>query len=159
MRLRFWNREKRQALNIINIDGVKISNSKPPIYDNVCQAFGIRPKNVYYTYADTIYNPDNLPVPPDIIAHEKEHIEQQGGDIEGAELWWGKYLRDPIFRVDQESRAYARQYQFICQTIKGRNERFNILMQLAKFLSGPLYNKAISQTEAFNLIKELSGVK
>ncbi len=153
---------------------IKIEVARPPVFDDICVAFGINPINVYFTYGDTIYNPDNLPIPIEIIEHEKVHMEQQlafipperrikGNESEGAALWWGKYLRDPEFRIDQEARAYAKQYAVIAEIVKDRNRRFNYLRQLASSLSGPLYKSSIGFLSAISLIKkhaaDLYGVK
>lgn len=137
-------------------NGIKISFEKPPVYDDICKAFNIIPRNVYYTYGDTIYNPDKLDIPPEIIAHEKVHMEQQKYNDKDAALWWGKYLREPEFRLDQEARGYGRQYEVICGIIKDRNKRNKYLFQLAKSLSGPLYNNIISHSEAMKIIKSFS---
>lgn len=135
---------------------IKISYEKPPIWDAICATFKIIPKNVYFTYGDIIYNPDKLEIPIDILEHEKVHMEQQKHNETDAALWWGKYLREPEFRLDQEARGYGRQYEVICGIIKDRNKRNHLLIQLAKSLSGPLYNNIISQSEAMKLIKSFS---
>lgn len=149
---------------------MKVLMQKPPIWDDVCIAFGIKAE-AWFTYGDTIYCVD-VPFPPaEIIEHEHVHMEQQLAFVpdecrtienikEGAALWWGKYLRDPEFRLDQEARAYAKQYAFICnKIIKDRNRRSKFLIQLARSLSGPLYNKIIGQIEAMKLIKKYSNIK
>lgn len=136
----------------------KISFEKPPVYDDICKAFGIIPRNVYFTYGDTIYNPDKLDIPLEIIEHEKVHMEQQKHNDKDATLWWGKYLREPEFRLNQEARGYGRQYETICKIIKDRNHRDRYLRQLATSLSGPLYNNIISHIEAMKLIKSFSKI-
>jgi hypothetical protein len=134
----------------------------PPCYDNVCAAFQVNPLGVYFTYGDAIYvpNPSNYP-PPDIIEHEKVHMKQQGYSEEGAAEWWGKFLRDPDFRIQQEAAAYARQYAFLVEDrrINGREQRFHVRWTLAGQLSGPMYGNAISRHDAAALIQRLSGVK
>lgn len=137
---------------------VKIKIEKPPVFHSICSTFGIVPKNVYFTYGDTIYNPDDLEVSEDIIAHECVHMEQQNHNEADAALWWGRYLREPQFRIEEESEAYAAQYHYLCSIHKDRNKRFKILHNLACSLSGPLYNNAISYLEARQLIKNLSKV-
>lgn len=137
---------------------IKISFEKPPVYDDICKTFSIIPRNVYYTYGDTIYNPDKLDIPPEIIAHEEVHMRQQNYNNEDASLWWGKYLREPEFRLNQEARGYGRQYEVICDIIKDRNQRNKYLFQLATSLSGPLYNNIIRHSEAMKLIKSFSKI-
>jgi len=153
----FWNKLRR--VNVPKADDtVKISKEKPPIWNEVTAAFKINP-TAYFTYGDTIYNPSELPLFPEIIEHEKVHMKQQKHNDTDAALWWGRYLREPKFRIDQEARAYARQYEIICGAIKDRNERNLHLLSLAGSLSGPLYNNAVSMVEATALIKQHANIK
>lgn len=155
----------------ITVEGeVKVSTEKPPCYNSVCLAFGIRPE-VYFTYGDTIHCV-GVPYPsPDIVEHERTHMAQQlamcGEGTEptpenyerGAKLWWGRFLRDVDFRVDQEARAYGVQYATICKSTYNRQTRFTALQQLARSLSGPLYDRSIGFMDAMRLIREHSGVR
>lgn len=137
---------------------VKMSTEKPPVWDSVCSAFNIIPSGAVFTYGDTIFNPNNFELIDHIIEHEKVHMDQQGHSVEGAEIWWGKFLRDPQFRIDQEAQAYARQYDFLCGRIKGKQQRFETRMKLAKILAGELYARAITTIEAEKLIRSYSKV-
>lgn len=137
----------------------KILNEKPPVFEAVCAAFDIYPINAVFTYGDTIYNPGGIPLSDDLVEHEKVHIKQQSGTTDGAALWWGKYLRNPEFRIEQEARAYGRQYAFICESCKDKNLRNRILLGLSLTLSGKLYDKGVSYLEARGKIKKYSGVK
>jgi len=87
---------------------IKIKIKKPPIYESACAAFSLDLRNIIFTYGDTIYNPSNLKLNDHTIEHEKVHMQQQG---DHPDLWWGKFLRDPQFRIQQEAEAYGRQYQ------------------------------------------------
>lgn len=139
---------------------MKISNTKPPIWDSACAAFNINPANTLFTFGDTIYNPGGIdPIPAHIITHEEVHEKQQTKDGMTPELWWGKFLRDPAFRLDQEARAYGAQYAFVCKTVKDRNQRYKIMWDLAGILSGPLYANCTSQQGAIRLIQGFAGVK
>lgn len=149
---------------------VKVLMKEPPCYDSVCLAFNTK-INAYFTYGDTIYCV-GVPYPaPDIIEHEQAHMAQQlamcGENTEptpenyekGARLWWGRFLREVDFRIDQEARAYGAQYAMICKRIPHRQMRFEVLQQLSRTLSGPLYNNSINLIGAMQRIKEYSGVK
>lgn len=144
---------------------MEIKNEKPPIWDSVCQAFEVNPSMTLFTYGDTIYNPSGQDIPDHLMEHEELHAEQQKHNDNDAALWWGRYLREPMFRLDQESKAYAKQYAFICNhpdkkmRITDRNKRFRVLHHFANSLSGPLYGRCISHAEAMQLIKKLSNVK
>ena len=136
-----------------------IIKEKPPIWDAVCATFNIRPVKAFFTYGDTIYNPDGINIPDHIMVHEQVHQEQQTREGMTPELWWGKFLRDKDFRIDQESEAYAVQYAYVCDNVKDRNQRYKFLYQTAKSLSGPLYDHCIGQMEAIALIKNRANIK
>jgi hypothetical protein len=142
------------------MDEVKIVAANPPVFENIVNAFGVLPKGTIYTYGDTIYNPEGLYIRPEIMAHETIHMQQQE-QAGGPDLWWGRYLREPEFRIDQEAKAYGMQYRFLCDNDKGmndRNARYRMLFFLSNILSGPLYGRAISAIDARILITKYSGV-
>lgn len=136
---------------------MKIIIERPPVYDAVCAAFNINPQSAVFTYGEDIYNPNNIDLPEHILIHEAMHVEQQKL-IGGPELWWGKFLREPSFRVDQEAQAYGAQYAYICTYTKGREQQFKVLRNLAQILSGKLYNNVVSGNEAMALIKKYSKI-
>lgn len=138
---------------------VKITFARPPVWDSVCLAFGIIPETAIFTYGDKIHNPNMMDLYPHLIEHEKVHMHQQNFNDEDAAIWWGKFLRDPQFRVDQEAQAYAAQYDFICTTIKDRNRRNTIKLELAGILAGPLYHNTVSRSEAVALIKKYAKTR
>jgi len=136
--------------------GVKVIHDYPPVWNNVCLTFNIIPKNVIFAYGDCIYNPDDIDLPEFLVKHEQVHFKQQGGTQEGAMLWWGKYLRDPEFRIEQEVEAYGVQLREMRKLTKNREEWTKMLWNLAKSCSGPLYNNAITHTEAMKRILQAS---
>ena len=71
-------------------------------------------------------------------------------------LWWGKYLRDEKFRIDQEAKGYARQYDVICKVMRDRNKRARYMWGLANSLSGALYGNVILHSDAMKMIKKFS---
>lgn len=137
---------------------VTVIHDKPPCFDNICATFNIVPKNTFFSYGDCVYSPDIEVVPDHIIEHEKIHLRQQGFTKEGAALWWGKFLRDPKFRLEQELEAYARQYQYFCSQTSDREKVAKFLWQLAGSLSGPLYERCITHYEAMNKIKNYKRI-
>jgi len=120
----------------------------PPVYDNICASIGVPSKTAVFTYGKILYNPGNGIIADHLFAHEELHSKRQG---ETPELWWGKYLRDTAFRLDEEAQAYGRQYAFLCKTFKDRNRRALIAMDLGRFLASPLYGKICTLPEAINL--------
>lgn len=137
---------------------MKIINENPP--EKLLNAIvenGMHPHpGVIFTYGDIIYNPNGADIPDHLITHEKTHCDQQGND---PDAWWGRYLTDQYFRVEQESEAYARQFAHICVKVKDRNHRYRILIDLASILSGPIYGNIIGQQNAMQMIKSKSNVK
>lgn len=132
-----------------------ISHEKPPIWDQAVKVLGVKEDEVvFFTYGNTCYNPTGTELTDDLIRHEETHVEQQMADPEVAKLWWERFFRDPVFRLDQEAEAYGAQYKFICQKVKDREKRMQNLFGLAKLLSGPLYGSIISQGKAIQLIRE-----
>lgn len=132
---------------------MKILIEKPPIYNNLSAVFPLH-RGIIFAYGDTIYNPDDVRLSDDLIVHESVHIKQQGGTIEGAELWWSKYMRDENFRLEQEIEAYAHQYNFICRKMQDKRNRFKLLKRMAEILSGPSYGSCVSLSGALLKIKE-----
>lgn len=167
------------------IDGIEVIYTKPPVWDSVVATFQVIPATAVFTYGNRIYNPSGAYIADHVIEHEKVHMNQQArlinhapecnilktedtedenrcscGQVdEGAALWWGKFLRDSAFRIDQETEAYAFQYAFVCYKVKDRNARVKFLTQIAQTLAGPLYGRAISFNEAMSNIKSRSGVQ
>ncbi len=135
---------------------MKILIENPPVYDSIID-HGMRPnERTVYTYGDTLYNPNNLIIPDDLMRHEETHSEQQGND---PDAWWGRYLIDPYFRISQEVEAYANQYDFMCQKIKDRNQRSKILLNISQILSSPVYGNMIGQSDAYQIIKNKAKTK
>lgn len=155
--------QRRQQAQVksetFNPRSITVIHGKPPVWDALCLVLQAQPLHAVFTYGDKIYNPSGIRLPADIIEHEKIHMAQQDYSIAGAELWWGKFLRDVGFRIEQEARAYGRQYAFLCKTFLDDERRKNILSQLAKTLSGPLYKNSITLDDAKDKIEDYSGVK
>lgn len=134
---------------------MQVKNEKPPIFDDACRTFRVNASTVLFTYGDTIYNPGGVEISDDLMAHEAVHGDQQNHNDTDAALWWGKYLRDPKFRVIQEAEAYGKQYWFICQyKTKNKQTQFTVLKRFAEMLSSPLYGECVGLLTAMSLIKE-----
>ena len=134
----------------------QIKHKKPPrkIWKAVVKAgMNPNPETVIFTYGDTIYVPSGNPLPEDLIEHESLHTKQQGDD---PDAWWERYIKDEDFRIDQEAKAYGKQYAYLCKQHKDRNAQARILMNLARILSGPLYGNVLKHSEAMKLIKDFS---
>lgn len=131
---------------------MKIIYERPPVYDDIIKA-GLKPgPDTVFAYGNAIYNPNNVPITPDLEVHEGVHIKQQSNYPEG--WWWRKYLDDAKFRLEQEIEAYQAQYIFICKVVKDRNRQHQILSKIAGFLASPMYGNLITHSEAIEIIKQ-----
>src|SRR3990167_9203549 len=97
---------------------MKYSTEKPPIFDRLHQAFGVKwGGDLVVAYDGTIYH--SKPLDPSVIAHEQVHLVRQKKD---PVQWWESYIRDKEFRFKEELLAYHAQYDFLRQTVRDRNE-------------------------------------
>lgn len=125
---------------------MKISVEWPPIYDEIATAFDLRGCKPIFAWGDTIYNPHNVPIPPELIAHESVHSQRQGGDPLS---WWKSYITDPQFRLNEELMAHAAEYRYIIDSKKSsRNQRRIVLRHTAQRLAAKLYGSLISVKDA-----------
>lgn len=102
-----------------------------------------------FCYGDTIYNPFELDIPPDVEFHEQVHSSQQGINPES---WYFKYLNDKNFRKEQELEAYARQYNFVKKHTNNKIAK-ECLNEVAGSFASPLYSLGISYGEAESAIR------
>lgn len=130
---------------------MKIANEKPPIYDEAHRHFEIDDSMTLYTYGETLYNPADIEVTQDLLAHENMHRIQQ--QTMGPERWWKMYFDNPSFRADQEAQAYATQYEFYTRFVSDRNKRYQYLDMVATFMASPLYKLGMSKAECLKLIR------
>jgi len=129
---------------------MKIIKENPPFYNNIIEA-GMNPHSeAIYAYGDIIYNPANIFIPDYLLIHEEVHSKQQGNNPKD---WWDRYLSDSYFRIEQESEAYAKQYDFMSSKIKDRNQRYKLLLNISNILASPIYGNIISRYGAYDLIK------
>ncbi len=62
---------------------MRVVHDYPPLMDEIDAKFHVRGKPVIYAWGTTIYNPSNIDVPPQLIAHEAVHGQRQGRDVVG----------------------------------------------------------------------------
>lgn len=128
---------------------MKIIESFPPNYNLIVAALGPQPKALF-AYNKIIYNPSKRTVTPDLEAHELIHLEQQG---EAQDVWYTKYLTNPQFRLEQETEAYGRQYQFAKEHVADKKLLRWALENMAMALSGKEYGSLISFGAAISKIR------
>ncbi len=123
---------------------MKILKTYPPNFEELNKKFELNEFTVF-TYGDKLYNPNNVAISEDLIAHEETHVKQQGKD---PKKWWRKYIDDKNFRLSQETEAYSNQYKAFKEMKKDRNERARFLHFISCELSSSLYGNIIDYQEA-----------
>jgi len=131
---------------------VHYSTTPPPVWDELVRRFGVSWERTAVAYGDTIHAAN--PLPPDVDAHERVHLNQQGYTKSGAEKWWKRYLDDPPFRYAQELEAYRIQYHYLKSHVKDKNELARRAHRLATLLSGEMYGGIGTHAEALKAITE-----
>lgn len=137
---------------------MKISKKFPPNFESITNVFGdVSKHKPVFCYGDTIYNPYDGNLTPDIIHHEKVHSKQQGIS---PDAWYYKYLRDPEFRLEQEIEAYGEQLKYAKD--KGVSGKLydwakgNMAMSLSSELYGSLITWGKAESKIRNYKKEIN---
>lgn len=127
----------------------------PPNYEQICAAIpGVKDRRgVVFTYNGCLYNPGDGNIAPELMAHEQTHAMQQQHN----KNWWGQYLHDVDFRLEQELEAYRVQYAY-AKTHSDRAYRRKLLAFISKDLAGPIYGNLLSKAQAKGLIKTIDIV-
>jgi hypothetical protein len=132
---------------------MKVVQGWPPNIKAIRAVLPVTRRNIF-CYGDIIYYPGGNKLPPELMAHEAVHQEQQGSD---PALWWKKFLASPKFRLDQEIPAHQAEYRHMLANAPSRQVRRYVkskgLKQLAKRLSAPMYGGMITAGEAARRIR------
>lgn len=129
---------------------IKTSKEIPEIYNEIRKHLKVNWDNgIIICYGDTVYC--KYDIPPDKLAHESIHIQQQK-DVD-PKLWWNRYLKDIDFRREVELEAYRYEANFIKKYVKDRNAKAILLIDIAKDMSNTMYGGTWTYDEAYKLIK------
>lgn len=125
----------------------------PPNFEEICAAFPLaKGSTILFAYAPDIYNPNNVSIAPDLIAHERVHIERQGDDPEG---WWEQYIADPDFRLEEERLAHiAEAWYLVRASTNNRAARKRIAVYVGSRLASPLYNMGLTRSHGISLLRQ-----
>jgi hypothetical protein len=127
--------------------------ARPPNFEAILKVFPEAAKpGVMFAWGDTIFSPSSAYVPPQLIAHEEVHQEQQLA--EGPEIWWAQYLVSPQFRFDMELRAHIVEYHEFIKHTRSRPRQREYLAAVAKRLSSPLYGSMVTFEHAMKTIRQ-----
>lgn len=125
------------------------STNFPPNYDKIEAVFPSCKGRAIFAYGETIFNPFNLKLTPDLVEHEEVHSLRQGDNPEG---WWEKYLTDRDFRLEEELVAYAVQINWMAQFITPIELR-RYKTAIAITVASSLYKLDITPTQARNQLR------
>ncbi len=129
-----------------------IKNNCPQIYPRLKKQFGVNwSDGLIITYYPNIYWIGGNALPPEKVVHESTHLRQQAKY--GVEKWWDEYLANPVFRLEQEKEAYINEVNYIRRTVLNRQERFKLIDEIARCLSGSMYGNLVTYHEAINLLR------
>lgn len=127
---------------------MKIIRAFPPLYAEINRRFNVRGKPVIFTWGEAIYNPSNVKIGPELLAHEQVHCDRQGIDVAS---WWERYMHDDEFRLAEELPAHRAEYAEACKHYQGK-ALGTALHRMAIRLSSPLYGSMIDYDEARRVI-------
>lgn len=136
---------RAQTLQLIKF--MKTLNEYPPNIEEIRKVL-TPPKDVIFTYGDTLYNPDKIEIPDHLYVHEETHKKQQTDPI----AWWDRYLKDSEFRLEQELEAYVAQYVFFKETHNDKQSKL-LLEDIATHLSSSMYGNIINFHKAESRIR------
>ena len=132
----------------------RIVIAEPPLYSHIVEAFGVRPGDgVIYSWGDTVYNPDGVPIPPQVLAHEAVHGERQGTSTVAIVQWWKRYIESPRFRLAEEIPAHQAELKWWLE-YGNRAERRAAVKVVAKRLASPLYGRLVGRSAAEAMLRE-----
>jgi hypothetical protein len=128
---------------------MKVVHARPPMFDRIHAAFPEASKpGVIFTWGDTIYAPSGGMPSAWLRAHEGVHFSRQTAPGMTPESWWERYIVDPEFRFAEELPAHRAEYRAFCNAVRDRNQRSRFLATVAERLSGPLYGRMLTMTNA-----------
>lgn len=120
----------------------------PPNYLAILERFPTaRLTGTIFSYGAIIYNPSNAQIPPPLIEHEAVHGERQ--IAMGVDAWWERYLKDPLFVLNEEIYAHHAEYKAV---MRRRGPRPSDIRTIAGRLSGPLYGNLLTMAQAKHAI-------
>lgn len=128
---------------------IEIRKGWPPNIEKIRAVLPVSESNIF-AFGGKIYNPSGGELTSPLIEHEKVHFRQQGWF---PRLWWWRFLRDPVFRLQQELEAHRAEYREFCRWEGNKRIRFQYLQGLGARMAAPMYGGMITAPAA---MKEIS---
>lgn len=127
---------------------MKTNHTIPPVFYKLKEKFGVEWGNIIIAHYPDIYCA--VDIPEQKYVHEKVHLDRQ--KVMGVGEWWGKYLSDEAFRLNEEVLAYRVEAEWIKNNIATRNERRHLLNIIYSDLASYVYGNIISESESKKLL-------
>jgi len=125
----------------------------PPMYEQIADKFDLHPSDgVIFSWGDVIYNPGDIDVGPELLAHELAHGRRQGTSKVKIIKWWRKYMDEQRFRLNEEIYGHRAEYEYLMAN-GNRHERRSALKHTASRLAAPLYGSMITQADAKGVLR------
>ena len=125
------------------------------MYEKIARKFSLHGRrDIIFSWGHgVIYNPHQVLIPPELLAHEAVHgLRQSEGRLErgkGDRIidWWKSYLEDIDFRLKEELAAHRTEYQWL-RNHGQRRQRRHANKHVAERLASPLYGSMITPAKA-----------
>lgn len=126
---------------------MKTRHDIPPIFYKLKEKFSVEWGKVIVAHYPDIFCA--VDIPEQKYVHEEVHLDRQ--KVMGVGEWWGKYLTDEAFRLNEEVLAYRTEIEWIKKNVPLRNERRYLLNLIYSDLASYVYGNIISEAEAKKL--------
>lgn len=124
----------------------KIIFEHPPNIDEIDAVFNVKNKQgILYAFGGSVYNPDKIIIPDHLIVHENVHLFRMAKD---SGRWWKNYLRNDVFRLDEEIAAHRAEWGWYAYHNTDKNDQTRYLHFMCQRLAGPLYGNLLTVKEA-----------
>lgn len=141
---------------LADVLGMKMESvpRRPPNWAEIIRVFPQveHREGILFAWGDKIYNPSNVPIPTQLLAHECTHSLQHK-EIGTPEEWWKLYLVSRTFRLAQELEAHRIEIAAYNE-FNNRHFRRAYFNQVADRLASPLYGKLVTTRKAKALLFE-----
>lgn len=127
---------------------MKTNHEVPLVFHKLKEKFGVKWGSIIIAYYPDIYCA--IDIPEQKYVHEKVHLDRQ--KLMGVGEWWGRYLSDDAFRLNEEVLAYRVEVEWIKKNVVTRNERRYLLNKIYTDLSSYVYGHIVSKDKAKKLL-------
>jgi len=132
---------------------MELIHARPPMYDEIADAFDVRGKPILFAWGQIIYAPQSSDISVPLLRHEEAHGKRQL-QFEKISGWWTRYINDPDFRLSEELIGHAAEYRALLARSSGRSTRRTALSFVAGKFASPLYKYDLSKEKALKMLED-----